>query len=290
MVAKPTSAYRDERLLPEPHWAIPRPLSTSMQTTNPTHSIDSTPVINSRNVSRPQSSQGPQRMSMPYHEHQDGPPRATSRCYGNCQPTQERPRPFDNMNRGRTQSSCQSADTVAQNLFRDSDSDQPLGQYDRVPEHRRKRSINEIISPDSPTSVLQPSAQQHQMQCSNCRYAPPKSPANHSTDFVTPRSTVSSPTRGYAQKGPSSSLDILSDCSAGLRNLVQQNLSEPKENTTLPSLNSRPRKSGRRSFADPCPRSTRNFFENDLSENDEKEGKDVEKVVIVYLRNGKVLD
>ncbi|KAF7504180.1 hypothetical protein GJ744_002599 [Endocarpon pusillum] len=290
MTAKPTSAYQDENLLHNPHWAIPRPPSDSMQTTDLTRSIDSIPIPNPRDVSRPQSSHEPQRLPTPHHEHQDGPPRAVSRYHASCQPTQERPRPFDHIKSSRPQLYCQSADTVAQDVFQHSDSDQPLRQYDRAPEHKRKRSISEFISRNIPTSVLRPSAQRHQTQCSKCRYAPPNSPADHSTDFVTPRTPVSSPARGYAQKGQSHNLDILSDCGAALMNLVQQNLSKPKGKTASPSLNSRPRQSERRNPADPSSGSGINSFENDLSEHDEEEGeeegKDVERVVIVYLRKG----
>ncbi|KAI4119147.1 MAG: hypothetical protein LQ345_000901 [Seirophora villosa] len=180
-------------------------------------------------------------------------------------------------NKKRMRGKCQYTGTQGLQV----DLDQPLPHMDSASRQGRHGSSSKAPSPDAYAPSPVPNMHTQPSRC-HCGTSDPS--RKYHTRTTTPSTTASSPKSDIAQPKPhrrfSSYADLSPDDQLTLRNLVQHNMPARKQHRILTRSSWRPTKS-------------RKYSSTDSSSLDEPSlddqlgtGQGIEKVVIVYLRDG----
>ena len=273
---------------PDPQWTVAGIHHNSMHIENPRSGSRIRPSENRRPQSRHQHSFGPTTTSTSFVE-QGAPLRPASRGNEMCQSSHERSQHFPHTHY-RHPSNLQSASSHTERPTSSDHARSFHSPQDRTQNYSSSqipyRSTSDF-GPASPliTDLVSP-LQSANTHCSHCScIARPGSPLA-TPDLTSARNSTHGPTRPITHTPSSRKLEVLSDCSQTLRNLVHapdtNNLVDKRQLSSCESS----RKSGRGSFAACSPCSERNSI--DAGYDGEMERRNgVEKVVIVYV-NGKL--
>ncbi|KAL8919723.1 MAG: hypothetical protein Q9172_004836 [Xanthocarpia lactea] len=231
------------------------------------------------------STQEYQRPPSPRQEHQ-----CTARQQTPVDNSEDSPSPeiehshHGHSNKKRSRGICPNTGTQRLTSPSELDLDQPLP-YRNVAS-RQKRHASSGKATNSDAYAPSPLPRLH-TQHSRCRCGTSDPPRNYFTRPTTPSTSISSPTSDVVNAKPHRRSSSHADLSPGhqltLRDLVQQNMPGGKEYRSSLQSNWRPKKVRKCSFADSS------VFEEPSLESELGRGQGIEKVVIVYLKDGEIL-
>lgn len=187
-------------------------------------------------------------------------------------------------NKKRSRGFCRNTGTQRSTSPFESDLDQPSNYRNAAPRQRRHGSSGKATRSDVYASS--PLPRLHTQQ-SRCRCGASDSPRNYSTQPTTPSTGAPSPTSDVVpitpQRRSSSHADLSPDHQLTLRDLVQQNM--PGRKGYRSSLQS----SWRRKKSRKCSSTDSSVLEEPSLESELGRGQGIEKVVIVYIKDGEVI-
>ncbi|KAI4236081.1 MAG: hypothetical protein LQ349_002770 [Xanthoria aureola] len=188
---------------------------------------------------------------------------------------------LDHTNKKRSRGSCRNTGTQRLTSPFESDLDQPSNHRNAAPRQRRHGSSGKATKSDA--YAPSPLPRLH-TEHSRCRCGASDSPRNYSTQPTTPSTSVPSPTSDVipisAQRRSSSHADLSPDHQLTLLDLVQQNMPGRKGHRRSLQSSWRPKKSRK------CSSTDSTVFEEQSLESELGRGQGIEKVVIVYIKDG----
>lgn len=236
------------------------------------------------------------------HQHNSRPPTAISTSFveqgaalrpasrGNeiCQSPHEQPQSSRHAHY-RHHSTSESANPLPEGPMSSGRASSYPSRQDQTQKYSSSQVPNQSTSDFGPTSpsTAGPASplQLTNKHCSHCSCIPRPAPSLTSPKPVPPRNPPPTPTRPSTHVSPSRNLEILSECSLALRNLVQAPETINHVDKRKSGSGESSRKSGRISFAEYSPYSDRNSIDEGYDGDGERRD-GVEKVVIVYMRAG----
>lgn len=267
----------------EPQWTNTRVSRPSKSSVSAYPGVeDSLPVLES--VSRPTSTYGYQRRPSPRQEHQ------CTMLQQHAENSEDSPSPvlehsqLSNTNGKRPRGICHSTGPQLLTGPNEVDPGQPLPYLSPAPRQRRHGSSSPTTNFDA--FAPSPLPRLH-TQHSHCRCATSDPSGNYLTQSTTPSTTVSSPTGDIvhptAHRRSSGHAQLSPDHRFKLGDLVQHNMPRRNEYRSSGQSNWRLKKSRK------CSSTDSSLFEEPSLESGLERGRGIEKVVIVYLRDGEVV-
>ncbi|KAL9033801.1 MAG: hypothetical protein Q9180_005756 [Flavoplaca navasiana] len=245
----------------------------------------STPIL--EHNPRQTSTQDFQRPPSPRQEHQ----RTAAQRQTTVDNQEDSPSPdiehshLGHNNKKRSRGSCRNTGTQPLTSPSEIDLDQPLPYRNAAPRQRRHGPSSKATSSD--VYAPSPLPRLH-TQHSRCRCGTSDPPKNYVTRPTTPSTSISSPTSDVVNVTPHRRSSSHADLSPGhkltLQDLVQQHMPERKEYRRSLQSSWRPKRVRKCSFTDSS------VFEKPSVESELGRRQGIEKVVIVYLKDGEILE
>ena len=231
------------------------------------------------------STQEYQRPPSPYQEHQCITLQRTPADNSEDSPSSEIEHShFGHNNKKRSRGICPNTGTQRLTSPSEFDSDQPLPYMNVASRQKIHGSSGKATSSDAHAPSSLPRLHTQHSHC-RCRASDP--PRNYYNRPITPSTSIPSPTSDVVNVTPHRRSSSHADPSPGhqltLRDLVQQNMPGGKEYRSSLQSSRRPKKVRKCSFTDSSA------LEEPSLESELGRGQGIEKVVIVYLKDGDIL-